>query len=404
MQPKKVIQRLSDLPTMPSTIGTMVWNETGDWRYLTPLIRNKLAPCSQVCPAGIPIPGYLSALKKGDVQRGLTLLLSHNPLPGLTGRLCYHPCQAKCVRRKMDRAVSVQDIERFLADVGTEAEIEKSETSDKLVVVIGSGPLGLSCAFHLGCRGCQVVVLDPSNQAGGALLEVPPEKVEPQVLANEINRLILLADIRLETGAVIDFESPGEPLSKADLIILDPTGLPEDFTVPAQATAFNPSEDETVTGDIIFVTLPKSLKSFRAPMIAHYIAAGRLTAEKALDRLVACSEEQGCTQPNPDLPRQSVNAEDIKIERFSASDLSTEAEAKQAGTWDRERASQEAERCLSCGTCNLCLQCVSFCPDASIGLDEQETAVVVDLDHCKGCGICAYECPRGVITMEETIP
>jgi Pyruvate/2-oxoacid:ferredoxin oxidoreductase delta subunit len=404
MQPKKIIQRLSDLPTMPSTIGTMVWNETGDWRYLTPLIRNKLAPCSQVCPAGIPIPSYLSALKKGDVQRALTLLLSHNPLPGLTGRLCYHPCQAKCVRRKMDRAVSVQEIERFLADVGTEAEIEKSETSDKRVVVIGSGPLGLSCAFHLGCRGCRVVVLDPSNQAGGALLEVPSEKIEPQVLANEINRLIFLADIRLETSAVIDFEARGEALSKADLIILDPTGLPENFAVPAGVTAFNPSEDEIVTGDIIFVTLPKSLKPFRAPMIAHYIAAGRLTAEKALDRLLAWSEEQGSTQSNPDLPQQAVNAEDIKIERLSASDSPTEAEATEQGTWDRERALQEAERCLSCGTCNLCLECVSFCPDASIRLDEHETAVVVDLDHCKGCGICAYECARGVITMEETIP
>ncbi len=65
MQPKKIIQRLSDLPTMPSTIGTMVWNETGDWRYLTPLIRNKLAPCSQVCPAGIPIPELFKCPKEG---------------------------------------------------------------------------------------------------------------------------------------------------------------------------------------------------------------------------------------------------------------------------------------------------------------------------------------------------
>ena len=48
-------------------------------------------------------------------------------------------------------------------------------------------------------------VLDPSNQAGGALVGLSPEKIEPQVLSHEINRLIRLADIRLETGAVIDF-------------------------------------------------------------------------------------------------------------------------------------------------------------------------------------------------------
>jgi Pyruvate/2-oxoacid:ferredoxin oxidoreductase delta subunit len=328
-------------------------------------------------------------------------LLAHNPLPGLTGRLCYHPCQTKCIRKKVDRAISVQKIERFLADIGTEVKIEKSKIADKRVAVIGSGPLGLSCAFYLSFRGCQVAILDPSNQAGGALLHLPPEKIEPQVLANEINRLTLLADIKLETGATIYFDSPGEPLSRADLIILDPTGLSEDFTSPARAVAFYPFDDSTVTGEIIAVTLPKKLKPFKAPMIAHYIAVGRLTAQKALDSLVVRSGQQDLPQPNLDLPGQTVNVEDIKIGRFLASDIAAKAEAKQEEIWDGERTLQEAERCLSCGTCNLCLECVSFCPDASIRLDERETSVAVDLDHCKGCGICAYECPRGVITMEE---
>jgi Pyruvate/2-oxoacid:ferredoxin oxidoreductase delta subunit len=401
MQLKKPIESLSELPTMPSTIDTMAWNQTGDWRYLTPLVANKLAPCSQNCPAGIPISDYLSAIRKGDIQGGLMLLLGSNPLPGLTGRLCYHPCQTKCVRRKIDRAISVQKIERFLADLGTDVKTEKSEKIDKQVVVIGSGPLGLSCAFYLGCRGCQVVVLDPCSQAGGALVNLLPKKIEPEVLANEINRLIRLADIKLETGAVIDFDTHGELLSKADLIILDPTGLSEDFSAPAGAVAFNPFDGETVTGDIILVKLPQNLKPFKAPMIAHYIAAGRLTAQKAFDCFVMRSGQQGLTQSDLDLPRQAANMEDIKIERFLVSDLAAEAEAKQEETWNQERALREVERCLSCGTCNLCLQCVSFCPDASIKLDEDKAAVTIDLDHCKGCGICAYECLRGVITMEE---
>jgi Pyruvate/2-oxoacid:ferredoxin oxidoreductase delta subunit len=269
------------------------------------------------------------------------------------------------------------------------------------VAVIGSGPLGLSCAFYLGCRGCQVVVLDPCSQAGGALVNPLPKKIEPEVLANEISHLIRLADIKLETGAVIDFDTPGGLLSKADLIILDPTGLPKDFSAPASAVAFNPFDDETVTGDIIVAELPQNLKPFKAPMIAHYIAAGRLTAQKAFDCLVMRSGQQGLAPSDLDLPRQAVNVEDIKIERFLVSDLATEVEAKQEETWDREGSLREVERCLSCGTCNLCLQCVSFCPDASIQLDEDKAAVTIDLDHCKGCGICAYECPRGVITMEE---
>lgn len=397
MQTKIIIKSLSELPTRPSTIGTMAWNQTGDWRYVTPLVADKLAPCSQNCPAGIPIPRHLAAVNRGDIEGGLAMLLAHNPLPGLTGRLCYHPCQTKCVRRKIDRTISIQKMERFLGDLATDVTIAKSEKTDRRVTVIGSGPLGLSCAFYLGCRGYRVVVLDPSSQPGGALAALPLGKIEPEVLSHEIDRLIRLADIGLETGAVIDFDTPGELPAKADLVILDPTGLSEDFNAPAGAVACNPFDDETAPGGIISVQLPQNLTPFKAPMIAHYIAAGRLLARKVSEGLLPA----GLAQPAPDLPLLAVNIENIKIERFPASAPSAETETKQEGAWDRERALQEAERCLSCGTCNLCLQCVSYCPDASIRQDGEKAAVAVDLDHCKGCGICAYECPRGVITMED---
>ena len=64
-------------------------------------------------------------------------------------------------------------------------------------------------------------------------------------------------------------------------------------------------------------------------------------------------------------------------------------------------ARYEAERCLSCGTCNLCQKCALYCPDVSVGYNPESHRMVVDAEHCKGCGICAFECPRGVITMEE---
>jgi 2-oxoacid:acceptor oxidoreductase delta subunit (pyruvate/2-ketoisovalerate family) len=64
-------------------------------------------------------------------------------------------------------------------------------------------------------------------------------------------------------------------------------------------------------------------------------------------------------------------------------------------------AQKEAARCLSCGLCNACYNCFLFCPESSVCLDEGEFKTEVDYDYCKGCGICAEECPVGAIIMEK---
>ena len=68
---------------------------------------------------------------------------------------------------------------------------------------------------------------------------------------------------------------------------------------------------------------------------------------------------------------------------------------------DMETALFEARRCLSCGSCMACDNCFGMCPDnAVIKLDPAGSyAYEIDLDHCKGCGICAQECPVGAIEM-----
>jgi Pyruvate/2-oxoacid:ferredoxin oxidoreductase delta subunit len=399
MEPKKIIKSLSELPTMPSTIGTMAWNQTGDWRFLTPVVANKAAPCRRNCPAGIPIPDYLSAVKQGDVQTGLALLLAYNPLPGLTGRLCYHPCQTNCTRKKIDTGISIQEIERFMAELGADVKSRQNRRSDKRVTVVGSGPLGLSCAFFLGYRGLRVTVLEVNSRAGGALASLSEKKLESQILEDEISRLIRIADIHLEIGAVFDFNRPGS-LSNPDLTILDPTGLSKESGASAGSVAFNPFADEHVRGDIIAVTLPENLTPFKAPMIAHYIAAGRRTAENVFCRLIG-SPVHDIGKPIPELFLQAWKLDSTPVMNCSTSVSSIGEGTKHEGALMREWVLQETGRCLSCGTCNLCLQCFSSCPEACIRLNDDKTSFTIDLDFCKGCGLCAYECPRGVITMEE---
>ena len=58
----------------------------------------------------------------------------------------------------------------------------------------------------------------------------------------------------------------------------------------------------------------------------------------------------------------------------------------------------EAKRCLSCGVCNACDRCVTYCPDGV--LKREGDRVVFDYEYCKGCGVCVSECSRAVIYMQ----
>lgn len=58
----------------------------------------------------------------------------------------------------------------------------------------------------------------------------------------------------------------------------------------------------------------------------------------------------------------------------------------------------EAKRCLSCGVCNSCDRCVTYCPDGVLRREDGE--IFFDYDYCKGCGVCVSECSRAVIYMK----
>lgn len=66
---------------------------------------------------------------------------------------------------------------------------------------------------------------------------------------------------------------------------------------------------------------------------------------------------------------------------------------------DEEAVLREARRCFNCGSCTDCGNCFVFCPDVSIRKDPGGFGYEVNLDYCKGCGICVQECPRGAMTL-----
>ncbi|MDP2988979.1 MAG: 4Fe-4S binding protein [Kiritimatiellota bacterium] len=64
------------------------------------------------------------------------------------------------------------------------------------------------------------------------------------------------------------------------------------------------------------------------------------------------------------------------------------------GGWRSQRPTYEFKKCIKCGICQL------FCPEGCI-FQNNEGTFQANLDYCKGCGICAHECPTRVITMAE---
>ncbi|HSW68357.1 MAG TPA: NAD(P)-binding protein [Bacteroidales bacterium] len=397
MNPKNRITCLAELPTRPVTLDTMCWNQTGTWRFLTPVAVNKTPPCRLQCPAGMPIPGFINALIEKGATDALAVVLTQNPLPGLTSRLCYHPCQSKCIRRELDQEIAIQRIERHVADNGEIKSQVKVQPQTGRIAVFGAGPLGLSCAYFLKMKGFAAVVMDIHSKPGGSLLNTITDKVTPEVIGHDIERLIKLSQMELLLGKTILADDISTIAKQFDVVILDPTTNDVKSVEAGFPATFNPFDEMVLHSKVAAIKLPPKLVPFKPVMIAHYIAAGHLTAIRIADFI----DGNKATATHLVSIDGLVTKNQIKLDAFRKSVTAFNGKANRHKVWNLEQVMTEANRCLSCGTCNQCGICSLYCPETSI--EKTRNEISFDLYHCKGCGICAHECPRGVIAMEDII-
>ena len=83
--------------------------------------KGKIAPCRNTCPAGVNVQGFVALLAQGKFDEALELYRARNPFPATCGRICTHPCQEVCNRGRLDEALAVRDLHRFLADRGAKS-------------------------------------------------------------------------------------------------------------------------------------------------------------------------------------------------------------------------------------------------------------------------------------------
>jgi NADPH-dependent glutamate synthase beta subunit-like oxidoreductase len=113
------------------------------------------APCRLACPGGLNVQGYVNMVKVGNYKEALEIIMEDLPLPGVLGRICPHGCEDACRRCDVDQPVAIRDLKRLAADKFDcrEVELECAPAREEKVAIIGSGPAGLSCAYHLARKG-----------------------------------------------------------------------------------------------------------------------------------------------------------------------------------------------------------------------------------------------------------
>ena len=324
----------------------------------------KDAPCHHRCPAGTDVRGVLGALARGTarglteaqaLQEAFSLIADRNPLPAVCGRLCPHHCETGCTREAYDGAVSVNQVERAIAEAAIQAGWPLPTLAEAprgvAVTVIGAGAAGLSAAYQLARRGYEVTLADPHEEAGGELRYGLGDAQLPRaILDAEIDRILAL-------GVT--------------------------FAGSANIQAVEGAASRVVKTKVYQDGAPVALGAIAAAVHFGRHAASMLDAEVTGVPI----------EPSPRLP--------IAKEKVQPDYHQRQARGETSGvTWSVAAAQAEALRCLSCGACFACDSCWKYCPDqAVIRPTEPGHPYRFKLEFCQGCAKCAEQCPSHYIEM-----
>jgi glutamate synthase (NADPH/NADH) small chain len=196
--------------------------------------------CHTGCPLGNRIPDWNHLVYTGHWQNALKSLHATNNFPEFTGRICPAPCEPACVLSINSDPVTIEHIEKSIADRGFSEGWIKPEPPEtrtgKRVAVIGSGPAGLACAQQLNRAGHLVTVFERDNYIGGLLtLGIPDFKLEKSVVQRRVNQLSEEGvEFRTNANVGVNISTP-DLMKEYDAICL--TGgatQPRDLNVPGR--------------------------------------------------------------------------------------------------------------------------------------------------------------------------
>ena len=289
------------------------------------------------------------------------------------------------------------------------------QVAGEQVLVIGGGNTAIDAArsaLRLGAAGVRIVYRRTRDE-----MPAIPEEVD-DALDEGIDIEFLCAPLRISR------RGPQRILACQRMQLGEPDDSGRRRPVPIPGSEFELPCDRVILalGQAADLSLlPADAELSKKQPVEHegeapvYPAGDLLTNEGTVTAAIGCGREMALLlherfsgeklyQERP-AEETVVRADHIRLQHFekhpphgevalpAATRVAAFAEVRQ-GLPDLE----EARRCLSCGVCNSCDRCVTYCPDGVLKRVDGE--LVFDYDYCKGCGVCARECSRAVVYMK----
>jgi len=173
------------------------------------------APCRLACPAGLNVQGYVQMVGQGKYEEALKIIMEDLPLPGVLGRICPHNCEDACRRSEVDSPVAIRNLKRLASDQvdPRDIDIKCLPPRQERVAIIGSGPAGLSAAYHLARKGVLSTIFESLPVAGGMLrVGIPEYRLPREILDQEIEVITGLG-VEIKTNTAL-----GREISVDDLL------------------------------------------------------------------------------------------------------------------------------------------------------------------------------------------
>jgi len=238
--------------------------------------------CVEGCPVEVDIPGFINAIREGDMPGAVKLLKDKNSLPGICGRVCPQEtqCEATCSLAKKDAPIAIGRLERYVAD-WERANMQSASSlpaqpapSGRRVAVVGSGPAGLTAAADLAKLGHGVTIFEALHVAGGVLIYGIPEfRLPKDIVQAEVDYVASLG-VKVELDSVIGkLVTIDELLNNGYHAVFLGTGagLPMFLDIPGENLNGIYSANE-------FLTRVNLMKAYRFPEYDTPVKVGRKVA------------------------------------------------------------------------------------------------------------------------------